>query len=834
MFGRRFDGEGTAARAPFFSSRLFGKHVTGACDWSRAHTETGPMADIEKSKFSLAPHPIERENNKRKLEPTADWHANAVKNKREILKHANGKVFQQVLKETEAKELIERIGDEVDEEYIHDFRNWIAGIGKRSDYVKGGVPLASVGQGKPLSNNKEVINFIDRLTGRVIDYYAEIANMKMRGPGVAAHGGPSKLKDLWNYFKYVIRNEPINPEDFAYYREPVDDALVGNQDGIVDEPREAPSLTVEKKGEHHTAEESRLRRRPVDSQSRKKNTPKAQAKDVSGVVAPEVAASKGPSLAVVADDPMDGGVPKPPDEDAAKRHAEQEAKEKAHAEQLAQAEATNKAHEAAVKAAQEKQAASEAKTKAHEAALSQANVDLASAKSQGQMMLGQLQQSEEQKQRVAAAEKHINELTSAGQSLYAEYTKNKSELDEYKEHLSRSAQSYKELHEKSTTAYNELHTQANAEIGARDRAIAEERQARGQMQMHLQGLQKQLETANANIVHADEAGKASAEQARAVLMGQMQQALEAERIRMQNQAMELLEKQRIDHAAQMQALLDSARREHEAAMASRPAAAPKALRGRDKGKEKSKKTRFSDVEFSEAPPIEEAHPQHDDSLPLPGENEEGAAEATREDYDHLRPDYGEKKNGLLSRMSKMGLADKFRKSLQSGEFPSIDSGHEMREAVKFMHKTPAKRLKLLDKMGIPPEKQRAVQWAMLRSNPTVDREASADEQASSEIDVVRDAMQKHGRRILPSEAQGEIRKIGQYLSQREGGVFRRIAGSPKGDAIIQDVAQILFHTFGAAVYQGAKPASPEQQKKAHRLIKGKIYDAITTSAIKKH
>lgn len=87
------------------------------------------MADIEQHKFSLQPHPIEREKGKRTLEPTQDWHDNAVKAKRTLLKHAGGRIFKRTLEEVEAKEVIERINGEVNEEFIHDWRNWMAGIG---------------------------------------------------------------------------------------------------------------------------------------------------------------------------------------------------------------------------------------------------------------------------------------------------------------------------------------------------------------------------------------------------------------------------------------------------------------------------------------------------------------------------------------------------------------------------------------------------------------------------------------------------------------------------------------------------------------------------------
>jgi len=244
MFGRRFDIERAgAARPAFFSGRLFGQHVPGACDWSRAHTLTD-MPGADRFKFGVEGHPIEAEGRKRKLEPTPEFRAKQIRAERELLKRAVGnerELFREVLNKMEAKEIIEKIGDKVDQDYIHDFRNWVAGIGKRSDYVKAGVPLTSVGQAKLLSRHKSVVDFVDKLTGRVVDYYAEITNMRMRGPGVGRRGGPATLEDLWLYFKYVVRNDPIDPRDFAEPPGPVDDNLIGNQNGITDEPNEAPS-----------------------------------------------------------------------------------------------------------------------------------------------------------------------------------------------------------------------------------------------------------------------------------------------------------------------------------------------------------------------------------------------------------------------------------------------------------------------------------------------------------------------------------------------------------------------------------------------------------------
>lgn len=245
MFGRRFDLEKVGqARAPFFSHRLFGKGVVGACDWSRSHTLRS-MPDEDMMKFLVGEHPITAESRNKKMTPTPEWRTGEVERKRKLLEAAGSGIFKKVLAETEAKELLERIGKEVDEDYIHDFRNWIAGIGKTSDYVKAGVPLTAVGQAKPLSRHKSVIDFIDKLTGRVIDYYAEIANMKMRGPAVGRRGGPATLNDLWLYFKYVVRNDPINPDDFRFADEGNDPnvpRLVGNQDGIRDGVKAAPSL----------------------------------------------------------------------------------------------------------------------------------------------------------------------------------------------------------------------------------------------------------------------------------------------------------------------------------------------------------------------------------------------------------------------------------------------------------------------------------------------------------------------------------------------------------------------------------------------------------------
>jgi hypothetical protein len=310
---RNFDIEQIGqARPAFFSGRLFGRHVPGACDWSRAHTLTD-MPGADRMKFGIEGHPIEQEGRKRKMEPTPEYRARQVKAERELLRRAVGDergLFNEVLNKMEAKELIDKVGDKVDQDYIHDFRNWIVGIGKRSDYIKAGVPLTSVGQAKPLSHHKSVIDFVDRITGRVVDYYAEIVNMKMRGPGVGRKGGPATLEDLWLYFKYVVRNDPIDPKDFAPAPEPVDDDVRGNgmeglppahgkphPGGMVDKKAAAPSTDDRDFG----PEDKALRRMQPqgDTQMREKEAPKAKL----DVIADAAADGDG------GDKDLDGGAP---------------------------------------------------------------------------------------------------------------------------------------------------------------------------------------------------------------------------------------------------------------------------------------------------------------------------------------------------------------------------------------------------------------------------------------------------------------------------------------------------------------------------------------------
>lgn len=256
------------------------------------------MPGADRFKFGLEGHPIEQEGRKRRLEPTPEFKAKQVKAERELLKNAVGderELFREVLNKIEAKELIDKISDKVDQDYIHDFRNWIVGIGKRSDYIKAGVPLTSVGQAKPLSRHKSVIDFVDKLTGRVVDYYAEIVNMKMRGPGVGRHGGPATLNDLWLYFKYVVRNDPIDPKDFM--EAPVgapDPAVIGNQEGITDQPTEAPSI----KDKDFGPEDKRKRAAEPDAQVRANAAPKAHLDKIANRWT-----RKAPAI------PLDGGAP---------------------------------------------------------------------------------------------------------------------------------------------------------------------------------------------------------------------------------------------------------------------------------------------------------------------------------------------------------------------------------------------------------------------------------------------------------------------------------------------------------------------------------------------
>lgn len=112
-----------------------------------------------------------------------------------------------------------------------------------------------------------------------------------------------------------MRQEPINPADFAYYGEKVDTDLVGNQNGIVDEPPNSykveEDIDMEEPATLTAIDKERISKEgaPVDKQTKKNETPKGAAEATAGVAAPGVTVPKGASLAVVADDELKGGAP---------------------------------------------------------------------------------------------------------------------------------------------------------------------------------------------------------------------------------------------------------------------------------------------------------------------------------------------------------------------------------------------------------------------------------------------------------------------------------------------------------------------------------------------
>jgi hypothetical protein len=113
---------------------------------------------------------------------------------------------------------------------VHDFKNWLAGVGYSSDYVKGGIALKHVGQGRPVSAHPSVISYLDRSTSRVLEYEKQLQLLKLR-MGRTTPGSPPSLEDCFRYFKYIVRGEPYDPADWPT----VEDA-VSNKDQPVVNP----------------------------------------------------------------------------------------------------------------------------------------------------------------------------------------------------------------------------------------------------------------------------------------------------------------------------------------------------------------------------------------------------------------------------------------------------------------------------------------------------------------------------------------------------------------------------------------------------------------------
>lgn len=197
MFGRRQDVDGAQLQpgarrkikgSPFFSGRLFGNGAANQGSWSRAHTEVPSMPDKDRRKFGVSAHPLAKEWTLKDMRPLPqdlalqvdafhkayEREARARYNER----NTNGSSGKHVIHQAELEEIgrekarhrLESFDKQAQEVFIHDFRNWLAGMGKAEDYVRGGIKLQNVGQGKPLSRHDSVLTYLEETTGRVIDY----------------------------------------------------------------------------------------------------------------------------------------------------------------------------------------------------------------------------------------------------------------------------------------------------------------------------------------------------------------------------------------------------------------------------------------------------------------------------------------------------------------------------------------------------------------------------------------------------------------------------------------------------------------------------------------
>lgn len=215
MLGTRF-GLGAAGRAqPLFGTSLFGAHVRGASDFSRANSEM-PLPASELRKFHVEPNPIEREFASPVLEPTKPWLDRATEEARKYFRDHVDDEERCAIKKLEAKRRYEALEQEQRENYFHDFNNWILGLGKAEDYKRSGLEEGQWGHGKLLSRHPEVIDYFDRKIDRKARYEAYIAKMRARGPGVGRAGGSPDMHDLWLFWKYIVRQLPMRESDFWF------------------------------------------------------------------------------------------------------------------------------------------------------------------------------------------------------------------------------------------------------------------------------------------------------------------------------------------------------------------------------------------------------------------------------------------------------------------------------------------------------------------------------------------------------------------------------------------------------------------------------------------
>jgi hypothetical protein len=233
FFGRRFDAEKSpdgkrVSGKPFWGGGMFGVNNVKACDWSRSHTNFPHAHRDDMHKFGVGGHPLEDEAHNPRIQDHEHTRDNAVRKvEQDTLKKlarefdraptpgGKAKALAQLMAigADAAKGTKRKWADAHDENFMHDFRNFLAGIGKRTDYLKGGIALEHVGQGKPVSRNPEVLDYLDSTTRRAINYITEIEKLKLRMGNLHA-GQQASLNDMYLYFKYVVRNMPVDPRDF--------------------------------------------------------------------------------------------------------------------------------------------------------------------------------------------------------------------------------------------------------------------------------------------------------------------------------------------------------------------------------------------------------------------------------------------------------------------------------------------------------------------------------------------------------------------------------------------------------------------------------------------
>lgn len=224
MFGRRFDvtgvdGAGRVRGSPFFTGRLFGAGAYNQGDWSRAHTELPGMPGADFRKFTVASHPLAREWTMKRMKALPLEEAKLLE---EFQKQYEGRVKDKAGQRTiddgeafavgqhKAKQQMGGFKRKTEEAFVHDFKNWLAGVGKAADYSRGGISMKYVGQGKPLSRHDSVLDYLDDTTARPIVYQAELLKLKERFRNAATRD----LRTCYLYWKYVVRGQPYDPQDF--------------------------------------------------------------------------------------------------------------------------------------------------------------------------------------------------------------------------------------------------------------------------------------------------------------------------------------------------------------------------------------------------------------------------------------------------------------------------------------------------------------------------------------------------------------------------------------------------------------------------------------------